>query len=66
MTKKSDEGPVESKAALWTFLVVGLVLILTGGFGPVSGGVWASLPKAEILTGATLAIGAIASLLITW
>ncbi|MDA8100749.1 MAG: hypothetical protein M0042_14125 [Nitrospiraceae bacterium] len=50
-----------SRMVVWSFFVIGVLLLLAGALTRYSG-VMASLPKAEIITGAWLVIGAIIAL----
>ncbi len=62
MGKKNSDAP-EGRKTLWGFLIVGILLVFAGSFAYPTG-MPASLPQAEIIMGACLICGAVASLVI--
>ncbi len=65
MSHHEEKSPAREHGTVWTFLVIGVLVLLAGIFVRIPGAS-ESLPKAEVLTGAFLMAGAVIALLITW
>ncbi len=65
MSHHEEKMPVAGRGTVWTFLVIGVLVLLAGIFVRIPGAS-ESLPKAEVLTGAFLTAGSAIALVITW
>ncbi len=65
MSHHEEKMPAGGRGTVWTFLLIGVLVLIAGIFVRIPGES-ESLPKAEVLTGAFLTAGAVIALLITW